>query len=247
MKGKASWTRWAALRDGVSRDNWAGEWLQCLTAENLPSEDYILYATNVTMDAWILRAARYADFSRALHLLLMAHCSESPDTVVEFTPHGCRHSQITAAQQLAQQGHLSVSCLESLGHWERGSRMPKHYDAAACVTELQARRKAALALKKGWRPARDGEFPEQVNLDNDEDRDLVNISFNIDGAADEDVRTNKSVVVLNTLRKKLHLNIPPALKTKCVWWQCGEASKPSEHARFNATGNSGKWCRNCFI
>ena len=40
---------------------------------------------------------------------------------------------------------------------------------------------------------------------------------------------------------------PPSLKSKCGWWQCGEASKPSEHARFNATGNSGKWCRNCFI
>jgi hypothetical protein len=84
-------------------------------------------------------------------------------------------------------------------------------------------------------------------LDIDEDRDLVNISFDIDAAADEDMRTNKSVVVLNTLRKKLHLNTPPSMKTKCGWWQCGEVSKPAPHALFNASGDSGKWCRNCFI
>jgi hypothetical protein len=154
MKGKASWTQWAALRKDFNNRDWAGAWMEELQLCNLPGDDFVLLAANVTMDEWIPRPARYGDFSRALHLLLMIYGGESPESVIEFTPHGCRHVQLTAAQQLAQQGHLGVSCLESLGHWERGSKMPKHYDAAACVTELQARKTISDAFAIGMAACR---------------------------------------------------------------------------------------------
>ena len=55
----------------------------------------------------------------------MVHGGESPESVVSFTPCGCRHVQVTAATQMASQGLLAESSLESLGHWEKSSKMPR--------------------------------------------------------------------------------------------------------------------------
>ena len=41
-------------------------------------------------------ATEFADFDRALKLLLMVHAGETPETVVEFTPHSCKNAQVTA-------------------------------------------------------------------------------------------------------------------------------------------------------
>ena len=125
-------------------NDWAGTWMDELAACKLPGPDFVVLAPNVSLDKWLNRPARYADFIRALHLLLMLHGGETPSSVVEFTPHGCRHVQVTPATQMASQGLLTESSLESLGHWEKGSKMPRHYDSAACVTELHTRKRSPM-------------------------------------------------------------------------------------------------------
>ena len=82
-----------------------------------------------------------------------------PASVVEYAPRGCRHVQVTVGTQLALQGVLGEASLESLGHWERGSKMPRRYDAAACVTELQTHKSISEVVRFGWRPATDGQLP----------------------------------------------------------------------------------------
>ena len=121
--------------------------------------DYIILAPNVFLDAWFPRQAEYRDICRALHLLLMIHGGKNPERVTEFTPHGCRHFQVTAGAQLASLGLLKKSALETLGHWEKGSKMPGKYDSASCVTELQTRSVIAETLRTGWRPSADGSLP----------------------------------------------------------------------------------------
>ena len=50
-----------------------------------------------------------------LQLLLMVHAGETPETVVDFTPHSCRHVQVTAGSQLAAQGLVTDKSMETLG------------------------------------------------------------------------------------------------------------------------------------
>ena len=88
------------------------------------------------MGVWLNRPARYADFDRSLHLLLMLYGGETPESVVDYTPHGCRHVEVTAGTQLASQRILGEASLERLGQWEEGANMFRRYDSAACVTEL---------------------------------------------------------------------------------------------------------------
>ena len=85
--------------------------------------------------------------------------AKNPQSVIEYTPHGCRHVQVIAGTQLASQGLIGELALESLGHWGKGSKMPRLYDSARCVTELQARKAISDALRSGWRPASDGNLP----------------------------------------------------------------------------------------
>ena len=119
LKGKKSWSKWAASRRRFTRDDWAGPWVEQLADEGLPGVDFLVFATNVAMDKWLARSAEYPDFQRALHTLLMIYSREKPDTVVHFTPHGCRHVIVTAASQLAAEGILSDAAIECLGHWEK--------------------------------------------------------------------------------------------------------------------------------
>ena len=81
---------------GMFVDDWAGIWVDGLHADGLPGPDYLVKAPNSTLDGWLNRPATYHDFSRSLHLLLMVYAGETPETVVNFTPHGCRHVQVTA-------------------------------------------------------------------------------------------------------------------------------------------------------
>ena len=104
LKGKKSWTKWAASRSGLTRPEWARFWMEELGRCGMPGHDFVVKAPNVAMDAWISRPAAYSEFSRSLHLLLMVYGGETPQNVVEFTPHSCRHVQVTAATQLAAQG-----------------------------------------------------------------------------------------------------------------------------------------------
>lgn len=46
----------------------------------------------------------------------MVHGGESPTTVVDYTPHGCKHVQVTAGAHTAAHGLISEHSLETVGH-----------------------------------------------------------------------------------------------------------------------------------
>ena len=228
-----------------------------LEACGMPGPDYIVRAPNSSMDAWLERPARYDDFARALHLLLMIHGGETPESVIEFTPHGCRHVQVTAGAQLAAQGVITNKSLESLGQWEPGSKMPARYDSAACVTELQTRKTITDVLKTGWRPAEDGNLPApatpamaRTGAPGTPSNAMVAPQIQIakverEKSEEEMPRRATTIMALNTSRKRFHLVAPPAVTSVCTWWTCGTVEKPAWNAKFGVTTGGDK-CRLCF-
>ena len=102
------------------------------------------------MDRWIPKPAGYQSIARAYHCLLMGYCAMPAEEAVEYTPHGLRHLLPTAAQQFRTIGLAQSEDIETLGHWEPGSWMPKRYHGEAGVTELALRHKIMTAFQKGW-------------------------------------------------------------------------------------------------
>ena len=254
MKRKKHWTKCAAAREGLTRNDWAGPWLSELNESGLPGEDFILLAANVTMDAWLQRPARYHDFSRALHLLLMVYAGEKPEDVINFTPHGYRHFAVTAGTQLAAQGIVSRESMETLGHWEKGSKMPERYDAASCVTELYTRKKIADVLRSGWRPAADGSLPVPVTPAMIEIPCPSTPGVTMEKHLEKKAEANKeeasssseaTLLVYNNRGKKLHVVRPPSIKTMCNFWTCGTVARPTQYAEFEGGRNAVK-CETCF-
>ena len=256
LKGKRTWTEWAAARQGFFCDDWAGPWLMELKRCGMPGHDFLIRAPNSTLDRWLSRPATYADFNRAWHLLLMVYGGESPQTVVEYTPHGCRHIQVTAATQLAAQGLLGDTALEAIGHWERGSKMPRHYDTAKCVTELQARKSVTDAVRSGWRPAEDGNLPMPATpaMQSGPCPGTPNLlSGRMRSIAESNVQKTdvvvavaaKKVMVLNTQRRRVHLVDTTKKTSVCGWWSCGSRVEPAWNADFNASMVETK-CSRCF-
>ena len=163
MKGKRMWTRWFADRVGFGGKDWAEDWYSELRAANLPGGDFLVFAANGAMDAWLPRPAEYSDARRALHLLLLLSCRLNAEQAVEYNPHGFRHILVSAGQQLKAFGVVSEGDLDKLGHWARGSAMPGRYDSASGVSELRARTALLKVIRTGWRPAKEGELPVPVS------------------------------------------------------------------------------------
>jgi hypothetical protein len=258
LKGKKVWTKWVAARMGFTGKEWAPDWMSELAKCGLPGPDYIVRAPNIGLTAWLKRPAEYRDFARAYHLLLMVYGGESPSSVVEYTPHGCRHVQVTAGAQLAAQGIISEQSLESLGQWERGSKMPKSYDAASCVSELQTRKVIADTLLTGWRPAMDGNLPLPPTPARQSSvpltpttmvrSDVTEEAVAVPSLAPEvDPLTTQTTagVVVNTRRNMAHRVLPNSIKSTCSWFTCGTKIAPRPGAVFGKIGKAKK-CRACF-
>ena len=258
LKGKPVWTKWAASRIGMVIDDWAGIWVDELHSCGLPGPDFLVKAPNAALDGWINRPATYDDFSRSLHVLLMVYGGESPETVIEFTPHGCRHVQVTAGTQLASQGLITERSLESLGHWEKGSKMTGKYDAAACVTELQTRKTISDALRTGWRPAADGCLPapatpamQHIAFPGTPIRAMAPSTpatevMKADAAeATSSTQSTSPMTVVNIQRNRAHRVKPGSRLSLCAWWTCGSIDQPAANARFGQIGNA-KRCTKCF-
>ena len=260
LKGKPTWTKWAAARLGITRDDWAEPWLAELRDNGMPGPDYLIRAPNASLNRWLQRPARYADFSRALHLLLMVYGGETPSTVVDYTPHGCRHVQVTAAAQLVSQGLLTDAAVEVLGHWEKGSKMPRVYNDAACVTELATRRIVLDSFRSGWRPATDGSLPAPATPAMVRNRIPGTPSLAVakpqqfDRSSDAGPKVNDRMnpttpmgvsTVVNTRRNKAHRVQQPNATSVCGFYTCGSALNPAPNARFGPVGNA-VMCTACF-
>ena len=124
MKNKRAWTKWFACRKGISASDWASDWFDQLRAAGLPGSDFVLAACNTAADKWLNRPAQTEDIQRVLHHLLLLYSGKALEQVLQYTVHGFRHYYIVAGSQLKLQGLVSSDRLNSLGHWEAGSKMP---------------------------------------------------------------------------------------------------------------------------
>ena len=252
MKGKRTWTKWAAPRRGVTETDWAQEWLAELNKCNLPGPDYVVRAPTSTLHGWLNRPAGYNDFRRSLHLLLMLYAGETPATVVEYTPHSCRHVQVTAGTQLAAQGFLTEQSMATLGHWEQGSKMPKRYDSAACVSELHTRSKITEAIRTGWRPATDGQLPTPptpvgatVAAPMTPRPSETRSSTTGPQATTNEDRSRSAQAVVNKRRNMAHMTSATTRATRCGWFTCGTPENPAPGAIFGSIGKARR-CKTCF-
>ena len=59
LKGKKTWTRWAASRLGFTGIGWAQEWMNELASCGLLGPDYLVRAPNAALIAWLNRPAEY--------------------------------------------------------------------------------------------------------------------------------------------------------------------------------------------
>ena len=247
----------------------AGRWLEEMADNGMPGDDFLVQAPNVAMSAWLPRPAEYRGFSRAFQTLLMTYGGETPASVITYTPHGCRHVQVTAGTQLAAQGLMTDAALECIGHWEKGSKMPRHYDSEACVTELQTRRTVTSAYRSGWRPATDGCMPtpatpamsmsaapmtpaamtpiRPVAFPHEVASKVVAPSGSVIGASKSSSALSSGATrVFNKQRNKFHMVVPPSVKSRCNFWTCGDRDRPAANADFEYNGPGTK-CTKCFF
>ena len=226
----------------------------------LPGPDFLVKAPTVSLGRWLNRPAEFADFDRALKLLLMVHAGETPETVVEFTPHSCRHVQVTAGSQLAAQGLVTDKSMETLGQWEPGSKNAKRYDSAACVSELRTRATISDAIRSGWRPVEDGSLPvpptpgacvygapatpKMVTMPATPSAMVKATSEGVDAGS---VSTGQvtTYTVVNVRKRKAHCATSTSKRSICNWFTCGTIAEPAAGASFGDIGTAEK-CAICF-
>ena len=225
-KGKKAWTKWFCDRRGLKTD-WAEAWLSQLRSENLPGDDFILLAPNMSFDAWLDRPAEYDDFRRSLHFILHVHHGMSIDNAVEFNPHSFRHFLVEAAQQLRALGECTGDQVRRLGRWSVNSHMPEAYDNAVGVSELQARKRVMDPLRLGWVPAPDGRFPVEVP------------------SRQFPANVVSEIKVGHRASRICHLVDASGKFTKCGLWKCGSIDDPAPVAVFQSIPNHWKTCLRC--
>jgi hypothetical protein len=128
--------RWAFPTEAFGDISWVAPWAAALSASGLPGKDFLVMGVNATLTEWSSAAAQYADLAKAYTLLLCL--PEIGLTVQEakvYTVHGLKHWGITAATQL----DFPEPVIEQLGHWVKGSKMPRKYNQAKAVRECGAR------------------------------------------------------------------------------------------------------------
>ena len=227
LKAKKTWTKWFTPKMGFSGKDWTTPWVQELLASELPGTDFLLKGVNSACDAWCERPATYADARRVLHLVLMAYCGHSAEEAVEFNPHSFRHLMVTAGQQLAKFGVVKESDLDTVGHWARGSAMPRKYDAQAGVSEICTRESILQQLRLGWRPASEGSLPPPP-IPSSSSPSSSSTSF-----------------VAHRKRKKVHVVEAGASRTRCKFWTCGTVDSPNKDAIFGDIDMDWQRCAPC--
>ena len=222
MKAKKSWTNWFADKTGFSGRQWAVEWLEALCDSGLPGPDFVLKAANNAGDEWTDRPAEYGDVRRMLHLMLIMYMGVEAEVAVTFNPHGFRHVLVTAGQQLKSYGVVKEEDLERLGHWVKGSAMPRNYDVEAGVSEMSVRVALLQQIRQGWRPAGEGCLPSPPVAER-----------------------STPHRVANKKRKMVHA-WQDGTVTKCGKWRCGTDKDPSIEATFEGIPDAWAKCRTCW-
>ena len=146
------------IRHGINGER-ATAWMNEMTAEGMPGEDFMVLAPSSAYDQWLQRPAEYSDFRRAVHFLFHTYLGMTQEMAICYNPHSFRHFLIESAQQLRAMKYCSTDEVERLGRWKKGSDMPEAYDNQSGVSDLLARHRVLSVLTSGWRPATEGELP----------------------------------------------------------------------------------------
>jgi hypothetical protein len=274
MKGKRCWTRWFADRHGFSGSMWAEHWLKNLKEFANPGPDFLMCAPSASLDGFLERPAEYGDMRRSLHVVLMI-LGMNAQSAVEYNPHGFRHVLVSVGQQLRSLGIVEEGELERIGHWTKGSNMPRKYDSCAGVSELKVRETLMRAIRNGWRPAPEGclpasasgflvpRVPDPVGVGGvagvpDTSRhpcgrsvpDLAPVGVPdpasvVPADVVPDPRPENPCSVGHSKRLKLHRTMGTGVSL-CKMWRCGTVSEPAAAADFTDSCLSLKKCVNCW-
>ena len=248
MKRKRVQIPWAALRFGISGDDWAGTWISLMDPHGMPGPDFVVHATTRDFTSFTPRIGGYADGVNAMRALLILS-GMSATCAMQFTLHSWRHLFPTAARQLRLPEHEQVE----MGHWATGSSMPRRYDAAACVTELIAKNAVSSAFKSGWVIAEAGCVP----MDPPPMTRCPVVATSVKRPREKETKVpvipspiSETVRVVNYVTGKVHL-WSYGERTLCKIYLCGSPEKPTSTAVFadssaSTSSSSTSDCKLCF-
>ena len=154
MKRKHVLTPWAAARGGFSGQDWGASFFKCLKLLDSPGPDFLLFEP--ISPHGVKRVP--ASYSKVQNYMRIVLCHKlvglSVGEALEYTLHSWRHVYPTLGTQLG----LEDPQLTALGHWNRGSCMPQHYDALTNSTEIRGKQRVLLAVLTGYKMAAQGAF-----------------------------------------------------------------------------------------
>ena len=102
--------------------------------------------------------AKHRHVLRLLPAVLLESTACTEDTATSYGTHAFRRLYPTLAAQL----ELTAEQAECVGHWTKGSKMPKHYNSVQGAKEILVKNKLASAVASGWTPAPSGAVPRPV-------------------------------------------------------------------------------------
>ena len=164
MKRKRISAPFAVPRYGVDCADWSGAWCKRLEAANLPGPDFVLPNPSSNFSKWIPKSVcAYASALRAIRVLLVeGPAALTLHVATMFTLHSWRHPGPVCSRQL----NPTEDATTEIGHWEKGSDMPHHYDSIACGKELMRKLEIQTHLKRNGvlSPQANGPHPSPSDL-----------------------------------------------------------------------------------
>lgn len=248
MKGKHRVTHWAALRVGLSGEDWGRAWLEALRSQNLPGSDFVISAPASSWASFRSRPADFYDAQAAMRVLLVRSGMDKAEAMT-YSCHSWRHLYPTAGRQL----DMDPKLIETLGHWAPGSGMAALYDSRACVAELTQKDKVRKAFAAGWDLVDPGCVPRQVPGPEPQvlrQRDAPASSSAPSASRNPANITVPDMYVFMVVNRRLH-GYKEGPYTVCRRWRCGSPGSPSsERVLFvppeQAGQVHGELCRICF-
>ena len=161
--------KWAAPRFGPSGLDWGKTfhelWLEIPRPENC---DWLLpAAARVPRQCVSLTAGfeleKKAGFGQALSLyrsiLQESNLQFSKERALEFSLHGLRAWLDTALRQ----ANFSEDDATLALHWEKNSKMPRHYDRTSVSSEVRVKSRLMAGYRAGWRQVEEGTVPMEFS------------------------------------------------------------------------------------
>ena len=99
MKRRKTTVKWAALRVGASKRDWAKAWMDDLALAGLPAQDFIVCAPTPNLKTFTTWPASYWHISALMRAILLS-TGMPVEKALNFTPHSWRHLYPTMARQL---------------------------------------------------------------------------------------------------------------------------------------------------